>query len=563
MFDAPIQANVEDMNQTPQPYQPHIQYQTSGYTPYTQNREPLPPSKTVGQRLSAAAESGLIGRILAGIGVAITLSGIVMLLVLAAQAGLLRPEVRVAGGGVLAAALAALGVWIGRSPAKRSGAVALVATGVAGLLFDVLATSTIYHWTPAGAALAVTGLIAGGGLAVAHRWNSQALGLMVSIPVFVLAPVVTQGIDETLVAFLVIYAAATTWIQVGRDWMAMFIVNTAAVVLTGVVYATVSDAPWAAASLALVALVVIVGSSVLTARSSGNPELLSLMSATGALPSIFAAADLGAPATATLAAGAAVYAAAAFGTARTLARDVRIMWLLAAGVLMLLATGYAVDTAYQPSSLLAVSVVLAGASYAARDLATPVRVIATVFAAFGILMLNAHGAASQVFLPTLDDHSTYASLVMGTVLGLITTVLLTWSWASSNRKEALTISMTGGFVSLWLVTTGSLSVAHLVTSDADSAFRAGHAAATIIWGSVAVVALLRARRLTGTDRAVVLTAGLAVMSAAIGKLFLFDLSALDGVYRVIAFIVVGLMLLGLGVSYAQTLTASDDEHAHA
>ncbi|GEE00138.1 hypothetical protein nbrc107696_05840 [Gordonia spumicola] len=547
------------MNQTPQ-FQPHVQYQTNTYTPYP--LPPLPPRKTLGQRLSAAAESGLIGRILAGVGVAITLSGMVMLLVLAAQAGLLRPEVRVAGGGVLAAALAALGIWIGRAPAKRPGAVALVATGIAGLLFDVLATSTIYHWIPVPAALAATGAIAGVGLTVAHRWDSQTLGLMVSIPVFILSAIVNGGIDDTLVAFLIVYVAASTWIQVGRGWTPMFLVNTAAVVLPAIVYGAYPADPWIAASLALAGAAVIVGSSVLLARTNAYPELIALVAGAAALPLIFAVSELGAPAAAMLAAGAAIYGAAAFGTVRVAARDVRVMWLLPSAVLLMLATGYAVDTAYQPSSMLAASVVLAGASYAARDLAFVVRILATVFGVIGVLMLNGYGAAAQVFSPELDSRSTYASLVMGTVLGLIAVGLITWSWATAYRKDALPITMGGAIMSLWLVTTGSLSVAHLVTSDADAAFRSGHAAATIIWGAVAVIALLVARRLAGSDRAVVLTAGLAVMAAAIGKLFLFDLATLDGVYRVIAFMVVGLMLLGLGVSYAQTLTTSDDELAH-
>ena len=48
---------------------------------------------------------GWIGKLLAVAGVAVTLIGVVLLLVLAAQAGILRPEFRVAAGAVLAAAL--------------------------------------------------------------------------------------------------------------------------------------------------------------------------------------------------------------------------------------------------------------------------------------------------------------------------------------------------------------------------------------------------------------------------------------------------------------------------
>ena len=54
---------------------------------------------------------------------------------------------------------------------------------------------------------------------------------------------------------------------------------------------------------------------------------------------------------------------------------------------------------------------------------------------------------------------------------------------------------------------------------------------------------------------------MAVIAAAVAKLFLFDLAALDGVFRVIAFIVVGLLLLSLGVAYAQSLS-SDERDGH-
>ena len=38
------------------------------------------------------------------------------------------------------------------------------------------------------------------------------------------------------------------------------------------------------------------------------------------------------------------------------------------------------------------------------------------------------------------------------------------------------------------------------------------------------------------------------------KLFLFDLGTLDGIFRVIVFIVVGLVLLGMGAGYARRLS---------
>ena len=65
---------------------------------------PKPPAAPRPESDSDKAEFGWIGKLLAVAGVAVTLIGVVLLLVLAAQAGLLRPEIRVAGGTALAIA---------------------------------------------------------------------------------------------------------------------------------------------------------------------------------------------------------------------------------------------------------------------------------------------------------------------------------------------------------------------------------------------------------------------------------------------------------------------------
>ena len=53
--------------------------------------------------------------------------------------------------------------------------------------------------------------------------------------------------------------------------------------------------------------------------------------------------------------------------------------------------------------------------------------------------------------------------------------------------------------------------------------------------------------------------GLALVAAAMAKLFLFDLGTLDGIFRVVVFIVVGLVLLGMGAGYARLLEKQDQQ----
>ncbi len=171
---------------------------------------------------------GWIGKVLAVAGVAVTLIGVVLLLVLAAQAGILRPEFRVAGGAVLAAALVAVAWWLYARPGGRVGAIALAATGVAAAYMDVIAVTTIYHWVPAPVGLVVAAVIGGGGLTLARRWDSQHLGLLVLVPLIVLAPVVTDGITLLLVGFMLALSAASLPVQLGKDWIWLHAARTAA-----------------------------------------------------------------------------------------------------------------------------------------------------------------------------------------------------------------------------------------------------------------------------------------------------------------------------------------------
>ena len=107
---------------------------------------PPPPRVPLTERLTADGGQGWIGKLLAVAGVAVTLVGVVLLLVLAAQAGILRPEIRVAAGGVLAAGLVGVAVRWNRRAGGRTGAIALAATGVAAAYIDVVAVTTLYEW---------------------------------------------------------------------------------------------------------------------------------------------------------------------------------------------------------------------------------------------------------------------------------------------------------------------------------------------------------------------------------------------------------------------------------
>ena len=69
---------------------------------------------------------------------------------------------------------------------------------------------------------------------------------------------------------------------------------------------------------------------------------------------------------------------------------------------------------------------------------------------------------------------------------------------------------------------------------------------TVSWTVAAIALLLR-----GIHSAVLRSIGLVLVGAAVVKLILFDLAALDGLARVIAFLAAGLLLLLAGTRYAR------------
>jgi uncharacterized membrane protein len=107
-------------------------------------------------------------------------------------------------------------------------------------------------------------------------------------------------------------------------------------------------------------------------------------------------------------------------------------------------------------------------------------------------------------------------------------------------------------ITMFTVTTG-------VLLGADHGFLAGHMAATICWIVLAASVFRYAAKLPRAERSLPIGGGMALAAAAMAKLFLFDLGTLDGIFRVIVFIVVGLVLLGIGAGYARLL-AQQDQH---
>jgi uncharacterized membrane protein len=526
---------------------------------------PAPPRPSLTERLRAS-DQNWIGKLLAIAGVAVTLIGVVLLLVLAAQAGILRPEIRVTAGAVLAGGLVAIGIRLQRRPGGRVGAIALTATGVAAAYMDVLAVTTIYAWVPPVVGLLLAAVVGAGGLMLARRWDTQQLALLVLVPLIVLAPLVADGVTLLLIGFLTALSAASLPVQLGRDWTWMHAARTAAVtlpLLVALFAAAVSSEPdgtWLlGGACGVAALLAVLGTLVLLPTST-RATSMALVTAVGVLPA--------------LAAGAAVPRALAVLLALVVAvgmlavvllRDrlpgitdtVAAIWSALSAVAALVAVTTAFDGPVAGPILLGLALMVTLAGLHSRTAGW----IGVVFAALGGLIHIAY--APPLFLVEATRMSTpeAVSTAVSSVLMLGCAVAIVWAWtrrSNVDNERARWAWFGAGVIALYEVTMLTVTVGVLI-GGVGGGFLAGHMAATICWIATAAALFVAARRFRDPQRRTApLVGGLALTAAATGKLFLFDLGTLDGMFRVAVFIVVGLVLLGMGTSYARSLAAHDE-----
>ncbi len=162
-------------------------------------------------------------------------------------------------------------------------------------------------------------------------------------------------------------------------------------------------------------------------------------------------------------------------------------------------------------------------------------------------------AVTTVRLAT--DHD-LASAFVASVLAAAVAVLAWWAAcavrgvAEPVRRLAAVLAWAVGLAATAtaLVSVGTLAGVRL--GSAETGFTAGHALATVVWMAAAAGLLLHSlEHPSASDLA--LRSGLLLSAVAVAKLFLFDLAALDGVVRSVAFIATGLLLLATGSRYAR------------
>ncbi len=522
---------------------------------------PQPAPRRTG-RAWLASLSG--ARLLAWTGAGVTLLGVVLLLALAAARGWFAPPVRVSAGAVLGLGLVALGMRLHRRDTARVGALAVTGTGIATLYLVVAAATALYGYLPAVAGLLLALVVAACGLALADRWRAELLGNGAVVGAALLAPVVTQRLTPLLVALVLVLQVAATAVALRRRWPVLAGIAALSPVLYGTLVAALADPAdrWATVAATAAVLVVTVVGAAWTVRPEPLPQGLRIgLVVAGPLPALTFAAVSGDVPGAVLALAAAVLL---FAVAALPGRDhvLRVVALAAGAVALFEATTVAFDGNAETAALLGQGVVLLAVAAALRS--RPALVVGAIVGATGVLA----AVAVQVPLEALASYPAppfvlgitvqRQALVAGVAMSLLVLAAAVAALVASARvgllgadARAARLWAPVGLVGLYGAAGLVISLALLV-SPSRTGFVTGHAVVTVSWVVVALVLLAR-----GVRRPALRVAGLVLVAAAVAKLLLFDLVALDGLARVAAFLGAGLLLLAAGTRYARLVAEAE------
>ena len=146
---------------------------------------------------------------------------------------------------------------------------------------------------------------------------------------------------------------------------------------------------------------------------------------------------------------------------------------------------------------------------------------------------------------------------------LVAAVVAAGLWAVGaqrglGREVRLTATVVAWVLGLGASTTVLVALGTLLGAEAGETalgFTIGHAVPTVTWMLAATWLLLRGLE-RSRDADLTLRTGLLLAGVSVAKLFLYDLSALNGLVRSVAFIVMGLLLLATGSRYAKAYERS-------
>jgi uncharacterized membrane protein len=526
-------------------------------------------------RVSATLVSGISladllgGRVLAWLGGAAMLLGIVLFLALAVSHGWIDEQARVLLAGVASTALMAAGIWL---HARRGGtrpAVAMVGAATAALFATLIVASDVYRLLASTPALVGALLVGALATVLAIRWAGRAIGGLGLLGALLAGVMVGAPIDALTIAILALSAACAMSVVVWQRW-GWLAVGTIMISAPQWVdwLAQGQTAPVDALVLAAFAALGLLGGVGMQLRCTDRRLMrwaVAVVFSSGCTVALVGRIDLAEAASPALGdLWLAMLAGAHVGVGLWGARGARVSvplrgLLIAIGV-TLADVAFALY-AHGPTLALGWSLTAVGFAWLARRSARQQAgessreqtlgglYNAGVAAHMALVLVRAIVEAppselvgGHVQLVAMVSVSAVAvsSVLCGCVLAPARSVRRQW-WLIGAGAVVLYIA------SLWTVAAfQSTSAKASATLLELGVHQQAQVALSTLWGLVGLAALITGLR---TSSAPLRTAGLSLLLVAVSKVFLFDLSTLTSVYRVVSFVVLGVLLLAGAFAY--------------
>lgn len=530
------------------------------------------PRPTLSERLG---REGVGSKVLSWVGGAVTLFGVLLLMILAIDRGWIGPVPRIIIAAALGIGLVGLATWLNARPAasphdgpntaEQHGPFALAATGFAILFIDIVATTAFLDLIPVWAGVLTGLVIAFGGLAFAYFWDSQRLAVFVLVAGAVCAPVLTGDFDLVLIAFLLVLLIAATPVELDRLWSgALLAAGLPPLIgssLATLQYAGTSvhhDSALAIAISSVIAAVVVVAVNTLTARRQHRSNYAGLaLLISVPVPVMLTALILDRWTSALLIAIVGLLLVIVWGSQYVMRLPSAFAGVAAGAgaVLIFHATVAATDGDGRAFALLGQALLLGFLAGSLRRLGP--LIISIGYGAVGLTLALAGPAPTEILVDaelTTPNEATLvlAALAAALIMCCAATIGLGATRVLSGLSQWIAVSVLGVFA--LYSTIGIVVSLSLMASPDRTGFLTGHSAVTVLWAVIALVLLIR-----GLKQRPLRISGLILVGAALAKLVMFDLASLDGLARVGAFLGAGLVLLTAGVRYARLVAAAADQ----
>ena len=529
--------------------------------PEPPERTPHPPAR----RPDAAArpldlEELFGGRILAWIGGSAVVLGIVLFLVTAVRRGWIDEPTRVVLAFLGSTALLVLGVWLHERRGRLQAALATVAAAIAGLYASTTAATSLYDLFSPTLGLALAALIGATATAIAVRWSSPVVGA-IGILGALLAPVlVDAGASTVTLAFVAValVAAVAVLLWQGWSWLAVGAFAVSAPQLASWVEANHRERLALALGLLLafwaIYVIAAIGYElrVPTERQRLSSALLLFANVVAiAGGGYWLLEDHGRPlgANAWVLVLAALHVALGIGVLRSRASR-EVGGLLVALGTALSAIGFALVLS-GPALVAGWSVHAVVLFWLARRLDDERAFLGgAAFLAGAAVHVLAFEAPPSALVEGLDELSR-AAVAIGLVAG---TALAGARLARPGRLPWRDLLETLG--AAFVVYLGSIAIVD-ATHETGRGERA-QALVSAFWSVTGLAALVFG--LLRDERRIRL-GGLVLLAVAVVKVFLYDLSTLESLYRVLSFVALGLLSLAGAFAYQRirlTVAEGDD-----